>query len=155
MTTRFRSRWRRELQAFVDFRHTYFTSAWPTQTLLKFDAYVAGQPRVSMAEAIDRWLNREPSGHASTRANDRRAVRQFCLYRRRFDPDGFVPAPIEPAIAGRSTFKAHILSPAQVRMLLEMFAAQAGVGSMRSLPGGRWGQRHEHRRPLRQAGRDR
>lgn len=118
MTGRFRSRWRRELQAFADFRRTNFTSAWPVQTLYKFDRYVAGQPRLSLPEAIDRWLNREPASHASTRANDRRAVRQFCLYRRRFDPDGFVPAPIEPTVSGRSMFKAYILSPAQVRMLL-------------------------------------
>jgi hypothetical protein len=38
MNASFHSRWSGELQEFIEFRRTYFTSEWPESTLRRFDA---------------------------------------------------------------------------------------------------------------------
>jgi integrase/recombinase XerD len=114
----FHSRWHRELGEFLAFRRTYFTSEWPAQPLRRFDAYAASHPRWTLPEAIAQWLQCDPHRHPITRSNDLTAIRQFCLYRRRFDPDGFVPERIEPVSAVRRHFQACILRLEQVQLLL-------------------------------------
>jgi integrase len=117
MKRSFHSRWAAELQEFIDFRRTYFTSEWPESALRRFDSWVVAHPSRALPQAIALWLQRTPHAHALTRSNELIAIRQFCLYRRRFDPQGFVPDCISPRI--RSRFKAYILSPRQIKFLLK------------------------------------
>ena len=116
MKASFHSRWFKELREFVEFRQIYFTSSWPQSTLRRFDAYATAHPRLSLPEVITQWLSRSSSAQPITRCNDLIAIRQFCLYRRRFDPLGFVPdwtGPIK-----RSPFQAYILTSKQIKQLL-------------------------------------
>jgi integrase len=115
----FRSRWRRELQEFIDFRHTYLTSDWPAAKLRLFDTFAAAHPGLPLPEVISRWLARDPTRHPKTRHNDLIAIRQFCLYRRRFDPEAFIPAWIGPTAAMQSHVEARILSQKQIKQLLD------------------------------------
>ncbi len=105
-----KSRWRRELKEFLSFRQTNFTSSWPEGKVRLFDQFAADHPDLSLPEAIAAWLKRNPKRHPGTIRNDLIAIRQFCLYRRRFDPNGFVPELIEPVPSVRSHFQAQILS---------------------------------------------
>ena len=117
MKRSFHSRWSGELQSFIEFRQIYFTSDWPASALRRFDSWALAHPSLALPEAIDLWLKRSPSAQPITRGNELIAIRQFCLYRRRFDPQGFVPDRITPKI--RSRFKACILSPRQIKLLLK------------------------------------
>ena len=117
MKREFHSRWSTELREVIEFRRTYFTSDWPESALLRFDSWAAAHPGLALPQAIDLWLKRTPQAQAVTRSNELIAVRQFCLYRRRFDPKGFVPDSISPRI--RSHFRAYILSPRQIKFLLK------------------------------------
>ena len=112
----FHSQWSRELQEFIEFRRTYFTSEWPASALRRFDSWAFAHPGMRLPETIDSWLKRIPHARAITRGNELIAVRQFCLYRRRFDPQGFVPECITPRV--RSRFRATTLSPDQIKLLL-------------------------------------
>lgn len=116
MKNSFHSRWSAELQKFIEFRRTYFTSEWPESPLRRFDTWAVAHPRLTLPEAIGQWLKRTPQAHPITRRNELIAIRQFCLYRRRFDAEGFVPDYIAPRI--RTRFQAYILSPQQIRVLL-------------------------------------
>ena len=114
-----KSRWHRDLNEFLKFRQTNFTSPWPERKMRLFDHFAADHPGFSLPEAITRWLNRDPKRHPSTVGNDLIAIRQFCLYRRRFDPTGFVPERTGPTPAVRSHFQACILSRQQIKFLLK------------------------------------
>jgi site-specific recombinase XerD len=122
----FHSQWHCELGEFIAFRHTYFTSTWPAQQLGRFDSYAASHPHWTLQETIERWLTSGPQ-RPVTRSNDRRAIRQFCLFRRRFDPDGFVPEQIEPVSASRRHFQACILRPELVKLLLRNISTLRGT----------------------------
>jgi integrase len=118
MRRSFHSRWARELKQFIDFRQTYFKSAYPKYLLLGFDNCASAHPRLSLPQVLDLWLHREPQLRPNTRLVSLRAVRLFCLYRRRFDPQGFVPELLEPTPAA-SQFKACILSTEQIKLLIK------------------------------------
>jgi hypothetical protein len=102
----FHCQWSRELQEFIEFRRTYFTSEWPASALRRFDSWAIAHPGLTLPETIDGWIKRIPHAHAITRGNELIAVRQFCLYRRRFDPQGsgvhYTEGPI--AISSNDTF---------------------------------------------------
>ena len=119
MKRSFHSRWSGQLQEFVEFRRTYFTSDWPASALRRFDTWAIAHPDLTFPETIDQWLKRSPPAHPVTRGSELIAIRQFCLYRRRFDPQGFVPDSVSPR--ARSRFQAYILSPRQIRILLRTF----------------------------------
>jgi integrase len=118
MKRSFQSRWAQELKGFIDFRNTYFQSEYPKAQLLQFDSCATAHPRLSLPQAIDLWLQGGPQLHPVTRQIRLRAVRSFCLYRRRFDPQGFVPEQLGPATRAFQ-FKACILSPQQIKWLLK------------------------------------
>jgi integrase/recombinase XerD len=117
MKRSFQSRWSRELQKFIEFRQTYFTSEWPESALRRFDSWAVAHPGMALQEAIALWLKRTPQALPVTRSNELIAIRQFCLYRRRFDPQAYVPDNIVPRI--RSRFRAYILSPNQIKVLVK------------------------------------
>ncbi len=118
MKRSFCSRWSDQIGMFIAFRRTYLTSPWPAPQLRRFDSYAASHPRLSLRDAITAWLNADPDRHPLTRSNDLTAIRQFCLYRRRIDPEGFVPEQMLPVTAVRRHFQACILTPKQVQLLL-------------------------------------
>jgi integrase/recombinase XerD len=122
----FKSRWREELNEFLKFRQTNFTSAWPERKLRRFDQYAAAHPRLAFRGAVTAWLKRDANRHPLTNGSDLIAIRQFCLYRRRFAPSGFVPELLAPGPSARSHFKACILSRPQIKVLLQNIAKLSG-----------------------------
>jgi integrase len=118
MNLRFKSRWRHELKEFLDFRQTNYTLSRAALKIRRFDAFAAEHPDLLLPEAISAWLQRDPKRHPLTLGYDLAAVRQFCLYRRRFDPKGFVPDWVGPGPSARTQFRACIPSPQQVKLLL-------------------------------------
>lgn len=126
MKTLFRSRWATELEDFTRFRQTYFTSGWPRKHLQRFDRFAAVHPELELRPAIEAWLRRIPCRHPITYGNDRRALRQFCLYRRRFDPASFVPQAIPPTPGARGGFRPRILTLTEVKLLLKSISTLRG-----------------------------
>jgi integrase/recombinase XerD len=120
------SRWRSQIDDFIAFRRAYLTSAWPAPQLRRFDSFAASHPHLSLREAIASWINADPDRHPLTRSNDLTAVRQFCLYRRRFDPEGFVPEKMLPVAAVRRHFQACVLTHEQIKLLLRSIADLQG-----------------------------
>jgi integrase/recombinase XerD len=118
MRTSFKSRWAHELQDYESFRQIYYTSPWPHSMLRSFDAFAATHPQADLPQAITLWLKRNPHSHPSTRGYKLIAIRQFCRYRRRFDPKGFIPEWTPPATAARYHVQATILSMQQIRRVL-------------------------------------
>jgi integrase/recombinase XerD len=116
--SRFRSRWGEEISKFLAFRRAFLTTTWPSAQLRRFDSFAAAHSRLSLCEAVSAWISENPDRHPLTRSNDLSAVRQFCLYRKRFEPDGFVPDQMIPVMAVRRHFQACILSLQQIRFLL-------------------------------------
>lgn len=112
------SRWSKQIGDFIAVRRAYLTSVWPAPQLRRFDSFAASHPHLSLREAIASWINADPDRHPLTRSNDLTAVRQFCLYRRRFDPEGFVPEQMLPVTAVKRHFQACILTSAQIKLLL-------------------------------------
>jgi integrase/recombinase XerD len=127
-----KSRWRGELEEFLKFRRTNFTTDWPAAKLRRFDQFAAEHPDLQLPEAIAAWLKRDPTRHPSTVGYDLVAIRQFCRYRRRFDPNGFVPESLAPVPSSRSHFHPQILSQPQVKMLLRNIGKLAGPPLRRS-----------------------
>ena len=107
------------MEEFLQFRQTNFTSSWPNQKIRLFDRFAAEHPDFSLQEAIAAWLQRDPRRNPLTVGHELTAVRQFCLYRRRFDPSGVVPHLIGPAPSAHPHFKATILSVPQIKLLLQ------------------------------------
>jgi integrase len=128
MTRPFRSRWGPELREFVAFRQASVVSS-RVQSLRLFDAFAAAHPGRSLAQAITGWLDRNPRLKPTTRSTDLFVIRQFCLYRRRFDPDGYVPEPIGPALSGRAHFRPCLLSRRQIKQVLRCIAGNGLRGS--------------------------
>lgn len=122
----FHSRWSGQIGEFIAFRRAYLTSSWPAPQLRRFDSFAASQPHLSLRDAIAAWINAGPDRHPLTRSNDLTAIRQFCLYRRRFDPEGFVPEQMLPVTAVRRHFQACILTPEQIKFLLRSIADLQG-----------------------------
>jgi integrase/recombinase XerD len=118
MKCAFHSRYSRELQEFVKFRRMYLTSEWPAARLRSFDVFAMQHPRLSLQDTISLWLNREPAPGSRTRYYDLLAIRQFCIYRKRFDPDAYVPDRAGPTAAAQSHVEACILSLKQIKTLL-------------------------------------
>ena len=127
-----KSRWRGELEEFLKFRRTNFTTDWPAAKLRRSDQFAAEHADLQLPEAIAAWLKRNPTRHPSTVAYDLVAIRQFCRYRRRFDPTGFVPESLAPVPSIRSHFHPQILSRSQVKMLLQNVGELAGPPLRRS-----------------------
>jgi len=75
------------------------------------------QPKIELESTIQAWLSRIEGRKAVTVATDLGAVRQLCLFRRRRDPDSFVP---EHALAPQteSVYFPYIFSHEEIRQLL-------------------------------------
>jgi integrase/recombinase XerD len=84
-----------------------------------------GKASVIWSTAIDAWVMRPAVRTARTRAGDLSVVRQLCLYRRRRDPQAFVP---ELLTAVRRKFLPYLLSHAEVQMTLRATRRYRGRG---------------------------
>jgi integrase/recombinase XerD len=132
MTKPFQSRWASQLGAFVEFKHalgqTYFR---PLETLRSFDRFAASPPwrRSSDFAAIFKgWLNQYSDRKATTVRSYLGSMRQFCLFRRRNDPDAFMPDCSWAGRFQRSRFLPHIFSPKEIRQIL------AAISQLRASP---------------------
>ena len=121
MTPVFKSRWRGELAAFIRFKIALGQPyVRPIHTLLSFDRFVSS-PRYrgcsDMATLMRLWLAQRPNRKPITAGNYVGVLRQFCLFRRRYDPRAFVPdrwwAP-----KTTSDFLPYIFSAEQIRRII-------------------------------------
>lgn len=132
MKNPFHSALKSELQAFLLYKHAMgFRYGRPEGTLLHFDRFVhkthgASNRRPDLRGLIQSWLAQGQGRKPISAATDLGVIRQFCLYRRRRDPDGFVPGRewFPPCI--ESQFVPHIFSDAEVRSIMRQIACGRG-----------------------------
>jgi len=122
MTKPFQSRWAAQLESFVKFKHALgHAYLRPIEALRSFDRFAASSPwkRSSDFPVVFRdWLNQSSDRKAITVRFYLGAMRQFCLFRRRNDPDAFVP---ECSWAGpyhRSHFLPYIFAPKDIHGII-------------------------------------
>ena len=133
MKNPFHSVLKSELQAFLSYKHAMgFRYARSEGTLLHFDRHVQkthgpSRRRMDLRSLIQSWLAQGQGRKPISAATDLGVIRQFCLHRRRVDPDGFVPGRewFPPCV--ESQFVPHIFSDAEVRSILRQ--ANRGPGT--------------------------
>jgi len=98
-------------------------------TLRSFERFAVGtrgsKSQIDLPRTIRTWLLHVPGRKPVTLACDLGAIRQFCQYRRRFDPRAFVP-PTTWAPQTESHYVPHIFSHEEIRALV--LAARAHQG---------------------------
>jgi len=142
MTSRFASPLADDLEAFLAFKRALgYKYRRPEHTLLRFDRFVCerigDEAKFSLDRLVLDWLSSMEGCKPASVAGELRAVRQFCLYLRRRDPDGFVPGHGLVPQSAQAPFLPHIFSLAQIQMLLALAASLRGAPfrplAMRSL----------------------
>lgn len=115
-----------DIRGFVKFKRTmgyaYVRGEIMLESFKRFarNRIPAGSPRrvkVSLEETAQQWLSRAEHRKGNTVAQELAVLRQFCLHRRRGDPNGFVP---ERTWAPKTElpFLPHIFSRQEVHRLL-------------------------------------
>lgn len=126
-----------DLKAFLAHKRALgFRYERPEGALHSFDRYVrrvhpTPSRHLDVQALINGWLAHSPGRKARTVALDLHVVRQFCLFRRRREPDGFVPDPVRFPRDAASQFRPYIFSPAEIRRLLQHVAGSAASKSQR------------------------
>lgn len=123
MSKRFHSLLASEMEAFLRFKqslgHSYVRGLY---VLRSFDSYVAvhyrGRGPLDWQDMVSGWLSRVSSRKARTVISELAAVRQFCLFRRRYDPRSFVPDNEFAPQKTQPKFLPHVLSASQVAELI-------------------------------------
>jgi integrase len=124
MKPRFASHYARELAQFLAYKHSLGIRYEHAQgTLKRFDRYVLRQqrhkrPRLSLDQAIAGWLAQGPARHPVTVTNYLGVVRQFCLFRRRYEPKGFVPDRTWAPQPTESRFVPAVFTTENIRQIL-------------------------------------
>lgn len=122
MTQRFASHLAREFDDFLAFKRALGFRYHGAESLLgTFDRFVAKRPsarRVPIKELVSEFLARNDDRKPITVALECSALRQFCLYRRRYDPTAFVPPARWTRYPTASRFRPHVLSATAIRGLL-------------------------------------
>ena len=132
MKAPFNSILKTELGAFLAYKRALgFRYERPEGTLRHFDRHV-----VKMHHSVDRepdlrqlvqsWLEQGQGRKAITVATDLGVIRQFCLYRRRNDLDGFVPGREWFPQCLESQFVPYIFPEAEVRFILQQASRSPG-----------------------------
>jgi site-specific recombinase XerD len=114
----------RDIKLFLDYKRARGYSYKRAEfTLRSFECFAKaqagtrGQSVISLENTLKAWLSRGEGRSSFTAALDLGVLRQLCLYRRRRDPDGFVPdhswAPNTESI-----YVPHIFSREEIRRLL-------------------------------------
>ena len=137
MKSPFASFLKADLEAFLAHKRALgFCYERPEGTLHSFDRYVRRvhptPPRHwDLRVLVEGWLAQSSGRKARTVTLDLHIVRQFCLFRRRREPDGFVPDPVRFPRDAASQFTPYIFSPAEIRRLLHHVARSPASKSQR------------------------
>jgi integrase len=95
-------------------------------TLRDFDGflrrYVRGRRRWRLRDAVLAWLASKKGRKPVTVTVEMGVIRQFCRYRRRYDPDTFVPGRVWAPQSTVSDFLPHIFSKDEIRKILSLAA---------------------------------
>jgi integrase/recombinase XerD len=119
-----------DAQAFLRFKRAMGIRYWRAESVLTgFVRFVAqhwgDQGEVALDEAVTRWCARIAERKAVSLANEFGVIRQLCLFRRRRDPESFVPehtlAPVKESI-----FLPYIFSHDDVRAILTAASSHHG-----------------------------
>lgn len=93
-------------------------------TLREFDRflshYVGGRRRWHLRDAVLAWLCRKEGRKPVTVTFELAVIRQFCLYRRRSEPSGFVPGRVWAPQSTEAKFLPYIFTLSQMRRLLRV-----------------------------------
>lgn len=125
MTKAFRSVLALEMEAFLRFKQSlgqvYIRGVY---TLRSFDAYVAahhgGRGPIDWHDLVHGWLSRGAERKSITVASEIGVIRQFCLFRRRYEPGSFVPdRQWVGAWRSQSKFLPSTLSSSQVAKIID------------------------------------
>ena len=113
-----------ELTSFLVFKRTRGCAyARPEFTLQDFDRFVASQvsnrSEVDLERLLLDWLAGKDGRKAKTVAFEVAVIRQFCLYLRRRDPDGFVPDRLLTTQSRGPRYLPHIFSEDEIHALLD------------------------------------
>jgi len=128
MTTRFKSRWITDFEAFLRFKRSLgYRYARGEFTLREFDRFLLrSQAYPRRAEGLDQamlaWLASKPHRKAISVSADASVLRQFCLYLRRCPGRTAIPEPHWPRLPRESTFVPYILTRGDIRRLLQLAA---------------------------------
>lgn len=119
-----------QIEAFLVFKRALGYSYRRSEaTLRSFERFARHSwprnDRIDLATMIRTWLQRVPARKPVTLACDLGAVRQFCQYRRRLDPQAYVP-PVALAPQTESHYMPHIFSQTEIRRLLAMAERHEG-----------------------------
>jgi integrase len=119
-----------DAQKFLRFKRAmgipYLRGEFVLQSFHRFVAQRWGEhDEVDLCQAIARWCARTGGRKAVTLGNEFGVVRQFCLFRRRYEPSSYVP---EHALAPvkESTFLPYIFSQDDVRRILALASSHQG-----------------------------
>jgi integrase len=112
-----------DIKSFLAFKralgHPYRRGAY---TLRSFERYVrenvANPHHVSIEPMLRGWLARVPNRKPVTVTVDLGVIRQFCRFRRRSDPQAFVPGRDWAPQATESDFLPYIFTPQEMRLLI-------------------------------------
>lgn len=126
MKTKWKSQLRRDIRAFLKYKRALgFSYESGERSLREFEQFFSRQRRKCRSVhavfkiALVSWLSTTSAGRKpQTVATKLGPIRQFCLYRRRHDPNAFVPD-CSWAPHTRSTFKPYIFSKDEVSRVLE------------------------------------
>ena len=113
----------RDAKEFLRFKRamgiTYQRGEHVLDSFLRFVGQRWGSGNVELDTVVRQWCARRAGCKAVTVANEFGVVRQLCLYRRRYDPSGYVPehalAPVKESI-----FQPYIFSHDEVRQILAL-----------------------------------
>lgn len=84
-----------------------------------------GNGRIDLAATINAWLARVANRKPVTRACDLGAVRQLCHFRRRRDPEGYLPS-VSLAPQTESHYTPYIFSDEEIRALVKAAGRHQG-----------------------------
>lgn len=119
----------RDAKEFLRFKRsmgiTYQRGEHVLDSFLRFVVQRWGNGKMELDDVVRQWCARRAGCKAVTVANEFGVVRQLCLYRRRYDPSGYVPehalAPIKESI-----FQPYIFSHDEVRQVLALASRHHG-----------------------------
>jgi site-specific recombinase XerD len=137
MKNPFRCVFKSELWAFLGYKRALgYRYERPAGTLRHFDRHVQKthpslQQEPDLRSLVQSWLAQGQGRKGITVATDLGVIRQFCLYRRRQDPDGFVPDREWFPQCLQSQFIPHIFSQAEVRRILQRSSRGPGTRCQR------------------------
>jgi site-specific recombinase XerD len=129
MTGVFASRFGDDIAAFLRFKralgYSYVRGEYMLRAFDRFAAAASRDKRTQLPDAVRSWLARptDADRKAITVAQEYMVLRQFCLYRRRRDPQAFVPPRKWAPRSLESTFIPRILSKADVLRVLRCAAS--------------------------------